>query len=558
MEIKGNVYKKTVKGKEYYSLQYRENGKMVTTNVSVAEAYDYAFRVAHKRHYEELMGHRFRSKTYFGAALYDFVQPAKDYRNRVLLEEVRAYLEKGVAGRVLVLYGLRRSGKTTMMMQAISEQPLNRFAKTAYLKVEKHEDYSALNEDLDFLFDHGIEWVFIDEITMMDDFISMASVYSDIYAMRGKVVLSGTDSLGFLFASRHELYDRAYFIHTSYIPFKEWSFVLNKDSIDEYIEFGGSMAREGVDYNKTIESEHGPINEYVDTAIAHNIIHSLRNYQDGNRFASLVELDRRGELVNVINRLVEDTNHRFAIETIERDFKSRDLGSLRQLLQKEKDQTLRSALSGIDVDQVTSALMEALDIINKEHQTYPVSETVLTELNTYLRLLDVTKGIKVVVAPSFHEYEKSTFIPLGLRYAQAKTLLDLLLSQDSVRVLPDAVKTFVKAKLLSDVKGRMLEEIVLQQTAFQHPDLDCFQYLAPLGEYDMAVVDGKAGYADVFEIKYSDGIYPGQAHFLLDQELAEAFEKHFYPIRKRMVVYRGETQNVDGVEYRNVCDYLRE
>ena len=40
---------------------------------------------------------------------------------------------------------------------------------------------------------------FIDEVTLMPDFIDSAALFSDIYAAQGmKIVLSGTDSLGFL------------------------------------------------------------------------------------------------------------------------------------------------------------------------------------------------------------------------------------------------------------------------------------------------------------------------------------------------------------------------
>ena len=561
MDIKGNIYKKTLKGKTYYSHQYRENGKMVTKNVSETEAYRLSFQITHQNegNYEKLIEHRFHSQVEIGASLFSLIEKTRSFRARDALQEIGRYLsDDRTYGRVLVLYGLRRSGKTTLMMQAMAGLPLSDFAHTAYVKVGKGEDYLQLNEDLDFLFAHGINRVFIDEITLMDDFISVASVYSDIYAMKGKVVLSGTDSLGFVLSSRQELYDRAVFLHTSMIPYAEWSRVLGIDSIDAYIEYGGSMSYEGIDYNKEIKNDFGTINEYVDTAIAHNIIHSLRNYDEGSRFVSLMELDRRGELVNVINRIVEDTNHRFAIDTILRDFKSRDLGSLRQLLQKEKEQSLRDVAREIDVDQVTASLMKALDIINKEKQTFPISEAVLSELEEYLRLLDVTRDIKVISAPSFAERIKSTFIPLGLRFAQAKELLNILLNQEAVSVLPSPIKSFIKAKLLSDVKGRMLEEIVLWQTALANPHGRCFQYSSSHGEYDMVLLDQERGFADIFEIKYSQTPVLEQAHFLLDPALTSEFEAHFYPIRHRSVLYQGEDQELEGVRYQNVGRYLKE
>lgn len=70
----------------------------------------------------------------------------------------------------------------------------------------------------------------------------MAAVFSDTYAAAGmKIVLSGTDSLGFWFALDEELYDRARMIHTTVIPYAEFRRVLGIRDIDEYIRFGGLM-----------------------------------------------------------------------------------------------------------------------------------------------------------------------------------------------------------------------------------------------------------------------------------------------------------------------------
>ena len=61
---------------------------------------------------------------------------------------------------------------------------------------------------------------------------------------------------------------------------------------------------------------------YVDSAIAHNIQHSLKNYQYEGHFRHLAELYEAKELTNAINRVVEDMNHRFTIEVLTKDFRS--------------------------------------------------------------------------------------------------------------------------------------------------------------------------------------------------------------------------------------------
>lgn len=65
--------------------------------------------------------------------------------------------------------------------------------------------------------------------------------------------------------------------------------------------------------------------EYIDSAIARNIQHSLACYQDGGHFRSLQKLFDSDELTSVINRVVEDVNHCFALDVLSRDPKSHDL-----------------------------------------------------------------------------------------------------------------------------------------------------------------------------------------------------------------------------------------
>ena len=65
-----------------------------------------------------------------------------------------------------------------------------------------------------------------------------------------KVVLSGTDSLGFLFTKSEELYDRCITLCITFSPYREFEDVLDIKGIDEYIRFGGTMSLGGVNCNE--------------------------------------------------------------------------------------------------------------------------------------------------------------------------------------------------------------------------------------------------------------------------------------------------------------------
>lgn len=70
-----------------------------------------------------------------------------------------------------------------------------------------------------------------------------------------------------------QLYDRCYLVHTTYIPYAEFSSVLGMNGIDAYIEYGGTMSVGGANCNEKFSLFSGSrrTNEYIDSAIARNI-----------------------------------------------------------------------------------------------------------------------------------------------------------------------------------------------------------------------------------------------------------------------------------------------
>ena len=503
MKYIGNINKKVISGGEYYYHQYRENGKMISKSISIEEAYDLAFKIYYSNDYDldDFNSHKFKTDVSYGASLFSLERGYRQYKKRYSYEEIIDYINGQQTGKVLILYGLRRTGKTTLIFQTIASLSFKEYAKAAFIRLNNTNVYNDLRDDLDYLTKHGFKYIFIDEVTLLDDFISLASVFSDIYGTRSKIVLSGTDSLGLYISKYDELFDRAIFIHTTYISFKEFADVLGINDVDTYIEYGGTMSIDTHHYHNSAFSDNNYTN-YIDSAIAHNIVHSLKNYQDGSHFLHLLPLYEKGELVNVINRIIEDQNHRFAISVIERDFKSNDLGSLRQLLRLHKDELISSSLDNIDENQIIETLMRSLDIINKDKLKNPIDETILKEVEIYLDILDVTKSInEISLIGRRVTYQKKVIIQPGIRYAQAKALINILLNDESVKALPPHIINFIREKLDSDIKGRLLEEIVLYQTSLKNKET--FKLMLPIGEIDMVNLDVTNRESFICEIKHS-------------------------------------------------------
>ena len=555
MKYIGIISKKRINNKEYYYHQYRDNGKMVTNIVSPFEAYDLAFKIKYSSQFDldEFLNHKFKTKVLFGAYLYDSIYLVKNKKRRFIFDDLNNYIKGDSHGKVFILYGLRRTGKTTLMFQAIESIDIKEFSSCAYITINENDTYYNLMDDLDYLCNHGFKYIFIDEITLLDNFIAMSSTLSDFYALRSKIIVSGTDSLSFLFSAHEELYDRAFICHTTFISYKEFSEVLGINSIDKYIEYGGTMAIEGVNYNN-VNTEG--INEYVDSAIAHNIIHSLKYYNDGDHFLSLYDLYEKGELVNAINRIVEDQNHRFAISTIERTFKSHDYGSLKELIRKNIDDNVKKSLNDVDENEIVNRLMKSLDIINKDKQTHKIDNNVIIQIEEYLRLLDVCNEVDEVNATTFEINKKKVITQPGLRYSQAKILVNILMNEKSVYILPSKIKKVIVDKLLSDIKGKMLEEIVIYHTSLTNKNT--FKLVFPIGEYDMVTYDEEKESSSIFEIKYSKERDDKQSLYLKNDKMNDIVSGAYYPITQRTVLYRGETIiNENDISYINVSDYLK-
>ena len=174
-------------------------------------------------------------------------------------------------------------------------------------------------------------------------------------------------------------------LHTTFIPYREFESILRIHGVDEYIRYGGTMSLGGVHYNEssTFASKEST-DEYVDTAIARNIQHSLRCYQYEGHFRHLKDLYDKNELTSAINSVVEDINHRFTLEVLTQDFKSHDLGVSAANLRRGRNNST-DILDRIDMQQVTDNLrhlyqnglkqMPMVEVLPKCKHLYPAGAT---------------------------------------------------------------------------------------------------------------------------------------------------------------------------------------
>ena len=578
----GNITYKTIHGKKQPYLQWTEKGKTKSKYIKISERETVIEQVSLRRALQEelktlktetaslgleVTSVSFETNVVIGRDLYAMIEGVRDWEKRDCFEQLQKYVNGSGYGRVCLVYGLRRTGKTTMLLQALNEMSEERFGKAAYIKARSSDTMAAMNRDLKKLQELGYKYIFIDEVTLMPDFIDSAALFSDIYAAMGmKIVLSGTDSLGFWFALRQELYDRAVTIHTTFIPYREHSRLLGINSIDEYIRYGGTLragelAFDDDDVNADDASfrDDETTRRYIDTAICENIQHSLNCCKDGSYYRHLQSLRDAGELTNAINRIIEDMTHRFVLRIFTRSFKSHDLGSTAQLMRKETDPMRRSdVLDRINTEDVTNRLMELLDIRNQENLSIGITKAHIAEIKEYLMALDLIVESPVETSVDAEPLEGILFAQPGMRYCQAQALVHSLRNDPIFAELSEAEKDMVCERILEEVRGRMMEEIVLLETTKAiDKNRRVFKMTFAAAEFDMVIYD-KTNSCECYEIKHSDQIVAQQMQYLTDEECLKATEWRFGPITKRCVIYRGPDTVLDnGIVYSNVENYLK-
>ena len=556
---RGYISRKMIRGRETFYLQWKEGGKVKSRYLKSDEVEGFRGQIRRRHAIHEIllkegvsleMAARndavdFETDVKTGTALRAFTKGVGNWERRDALKDILKYVRGDTIDRVMIVYGLRRTGKTTMLRQTLCDLSAEEFGKAAYIKMSPSNEMAELGRDMDRLQRGGYRYVFIDEVTLMKDFASDAALLSDIYAGMGmKVILSGTDSLGFWLSLKDELYDRAFLLHTTFIPFREHSRLLKVDDVDDYIRYGGTLRMGERDFDDPAAfaadasfRDDETTRRYVDTAIASNIQHSLAFADDGRYFGKLRELYDAGELTNAVNRIIEDMNHRFLVEVV-----------------------TRSKVT------ITRKLMDTLSIVDESEQTVKVEASHVRQIEAYLKALDLIMTCPIESAdPEQTTTERILFTQPGMRFAQAQALIHALGKGKVFRAETERERMRICAKIESDVMGRMLEDIVLAETIRAIPyrrdkydQLRVFKLVFPRGEFDMVICDPEKSTCRLYEIKHTTERDDGQLRHLCDSEKLAYVEHNYGAVLSRMVLYRGEdSSHPTGVEYRNVGNWLK-
>ncbi|MBR3318369.1 MAG: ATP-binding protein [Atopobiaceae bacterium] len=138
-----------------------------------------------ERRVMETSGQTYTLDVFVGDQLRPLFEEERLWERRDLVDDLRGFL-RGRGPYVCVLYGLRRTGKSTAMLQVLSEMDEDELRRSAFVQLTPGASMRELANDLRRLRSVGVRNVFVDEVTLADDFIDGAAFLSDVMARSGR------------------------------------------------------------------------------------------------------------------------------------------------------------------------------------------------------------------------------------------------------------------------------------------------------------------------------------------------------------------------------------
>lgn len=485
--------------------------------------------------------------------------------------------------KVTIISGLRRTGKSTMMFQAINELGYENCAyiyceKAKMSERKKYESFDCISDLKDKIEEANIKkekkYIFVDEATRLVDFVSNAAVIPDLCASENcRIVMTGTESLGFILAKKMGNFtDRTHLIHTTYIPYHEWNRLLGKN-LSEYIRYGGTLDPEGTFYNDEVSTE------YLDTAIVNNFLFPLEHMGYSNAPKKLYQAYKNNELVTYIQRMVDMSNEEFLIgddRIFKTGMKDPDLKSFEYLREDFDESANYSDLidvltrRGINTHEMIAKQYEFMADFRKALRIHNRSDILeahldnelLRELKKYMIEIEMIAPKNMDVKGT--EDESYYFVQPGMRYSQCKMLiesaknvgLDTIYNKADWYRIEEIYKEITEGKLMEDI---LFTDILRDEGNSYDLNVYKFRRVSPLpnGEFDIVISDYKLGKSIVLEVKHSSDADEGQTKHLLSESFCKNFEAESgTKIIYKAVIYNGSNGTKFGVDYINSEDFL--
>lgn len=446
---------------------------------------------------------------------------------------------------ICALYGIRRTGKTVLMLQAIrnlTEAYHIPEDKIAYITIGEKTDWNdeKLVSEVDMLADKGVSYIFVDEISYLNMNLEENSLnlLADRLAKTGiKIVIAGTFSYAIRLLSKDVLFDRMQQIDTSYFSYKEAHDIFGQD-LDSFIKYGGI-----INFDEG-EGKMSP-SDYMETAIVNNIVQSL--FKSDKKYDLLLTLPdsvKKGktdkELKATVAKLIRITMDNYMKALVvgklanKEIYRFSDIGKLANIIRQRSEQEYQ--------------LDEELDTINIDVKSYYrllaeyLGESKDIPEETFYEIIRILEDIRLKQDIALTHSKISVFIPNYLRYG---------LCDEIVQVIGDRIEEETSKRFRADLAGEILMGTI--QEAICYLDLkienckkiDMYRSADGSCEVDLIIYNQNEGWMDLYEIKHSSQIVSEQVKHLVNQEFIREIELEFEcKARNYSVLYNGKNTEV--------------
>lgn len=341
---------------------------------------------------------------YTGSSLGAYIRSSidKSWKCRDTVDSIVNYFDNPYKGMMFGLTGLRGTGKTVSLLQALVK--MNKLSESMYVTLATDSDIDCTG-----LCSHlepqlaGIKYLVIDEATRIKNLIKNGdTLFEELKRFGIAVVLSGTDTLALAISSGDGLFHRIVEHNITFISLAEYERILCNESdktrvVVSYIKSGGLMAPDNV-------KDFDTFKVYVNTAIVDNILNTVSKNKGVSEF-ELVSKMSDTKLRSIVFGILYSIGYK----AWRIDKALADCGGLNDenaggsVRFKNNFSRVINALS-------LSRLINKAEIVKMVCRTLGVSEVVtiaqseLNEVLDYLEKLGIIVGLENI-APSSHEVQ---------------------------------------------------------------------------------------------------------------------------------------------------------
>lgn len=341
---------------------------------------------------------------YTGSSLRTYIRSSidKSWKFRDIVDSIVNYFDNPYKGMMFSLTGLRGTGKTVALLQALVK--MNKLSESMYvtLSTDSDIDCTGLCNYLEPQLG-GIKYLVIDEATRIKNLIKNGdTLFEELKRFGIAVVLSGTDTLALAISSGDGLFHRIVEHNITFISLAEYEMILCNESdktrvVVSYIKSGGLMAPDNV-------KDFDTFKVYVNTAIVDNILNTVSKNKGISDF-NLVSKMPDTKLRSIVFGILYSIGYRAwridkALRSV--DEMDSDIGGVSVRFKNNFSRVI-NALS-------LSSIINKAEIVKMVCRTLGVSEVVtvaqseLNEVLDYLEKLGIIVGLENM-APSSHEVQ---------------------------------------------------------------------------------------------------------------------------------------------------------